>query len=118
MDSGGSGLRVVVGEVGRPVSVPLASGEPVRTGARGIDAGHFMEQLVPMVRALAGATGGVEWGTAVIGATGLATLGEGLRDELPGALAREFGVRTVALVADAVTAYVGALGARPGAVVA
>jgi len=118
VDSGGSGLRVVVGEVGRPVSVPLASGEPVRTGARGIDAGHFMEQLVPMVRELAGEAGRAEWGTAVIGATGLATLGEGLRDELPGALAREFGVRRVALVADAVTAYVGALGARPGAVVA
>jgi N-acetylglucosamine kinase-like BadF-type ATPase len=54
----------------------------------------------------------------VIGAAGLATLGEGLRAELPGALARELGVRTVALVADAVTAFVGALGARPGAVIA
>jgi len=118
VDSGGSGLRVVVGEVGRPVSVPVASGGPVRTGARGIDAGHFMEQLVPMVRESAGDAGRVEWGTAVIGATGLATLGDGLREELPGALARAFGVRTVALVADAVTAYVGALGARPGAVVA
>ena len=118
VDSGGSGLRVVVGEVGRPVSVPLASGEPVRTGPRGIDAGHFMEQLVPMVRALADEAGCAEWGTAVIGATGLATLGDGLREELPGALAREFGVRTVALVADAVSAYVGALGIRPGAVVA
>ena len=41
-----------------------------------------------------------------------------LRAELPGALAREFGVRAVALAADAVTAYVGALGSRPGAVVA
>ncbi|WP_406465165.1 ATPase [Streptomyces sp. NBC_01622] len=118
VDSGGSGLRLVVGEAGHPVSVPLASGEPVRTGVRGIDAGHFMEQLVPMVRALDGGGGDVELGTAVIGATGLATLGDGLRDELPGALAREFGVRTLALVADAVTAYVGALGIRPGAVVA
>ncbi|MEV6481965.1 BadF/BadG/BcrA/BcrD ATPase family protein [Streptomyces sp. NPDC051576] len=118
VDSGGSGLRVVVGGAGRPVSGPLSSGEPVRTGARGIDAGHLMEQLVPMVRALAGAdeVGGL--GTAVIGAAGLATLGDGLRAELPGALAREFGVQTVALVADAVTAYAGALGARPGAVVA
>ncbi|MFJ9893424.1 N-acetylglucosamine kinase [Streptomyces sp. NPDC091280] len=118
VDSGGSGLRVVVGEVGRRASAPLECKEPVRTGVRGIDAGHFMEQLVPMVRALAEEAGGGEWGTAVVGAAGLATLGDGLRDELPGALAREFGVRTVALVADAVTAYVGALGARPGAVVA
>jgi N-acetylglucosamine kinase-like BadF-type ATPase len=80
-----------------------------------------MEQLVPMVRTLADkaeASGVAEVGTAVIGAAGLATLGDGLRAELPDALAREFGVRTVALAADAVTAYVGALGARPGAVVA
>ena len=54
----------------------------------------------------------------VVGATGLASLGDGLRAELPGALAREWGVRRVALAADAVTAYVGALGPRPGAVIA
>ncbi|MFJ9243990.1 N-acetylglucosamine kinase [Streptomyces sp. NPDC101776] len=119
VDSGGSGLRVVVGEVGGGRrSGPLSSGEPVRTGARGIDAGHLMEQLVPMVRALAEKAEVSEVGTAVIGAAGLATLGDELRAELPGALAREFGVRTVALAADAVIAYVGALGARPGAVVA
>ncbi|MER7923460.1 BadF/BadG/BcrA/BcrD ATPase family protein [Streptomyces sp. NPDC096057] len=122
VDSGGSGLRVVVGEVGGGrTSGPLSSGEPVRTGARGIDAGHLMEQLVPLVRALAEASERSEpsdVGTAVIGAAGLATLGDGLREELPGALAREFGVRTVALAADAVTAYAGALGSRPGAVVA
>ncbi|MEV6512824.1 BadF/BadG/BcrA/BcrD ATPase family protein [Streptomyces sp. NPDC051642] len=119
VDSGGSGLRVVVGEVGSGRrSGPLSSGEPVRTGARGIDPGHFMEQLVPMVRALVDQAEVSEVGTAVIGAAGLATLGDGLRAELPGALAREFGVRTLALAADAVTAYAGALGARPGAVVA
>ncbi|MGQ4430122.1 N-acetylglucosamine kinase [Streptomyces sp. SAS_260] len=126
VDSGGSGLRVVVGEVdGGRTSGPLTSGEPVRTGARGIDTGHFMEQLVPMVRALTTLSETSEepaepadLGTAVIGAAGLATLGDGLREELPGALAREFGVRTVALAADAVTAYAGALGTRPGAVVA
>jgi N-acetylglucosamine kinase-like BadF-type ATPase len=77
-----------------------------------------MEQLTPLVRGLIAETGVDGLGTAVVGAAGLATLGEALRAELPGALAREFGVRTVALVADAVTAYTGALGARPGAVVA
>ncbi|MGW3307642.1 N-acetylglucosamine kinase [Streptomyces sp. NPDC001073] len=128
VDSGGSGLRVVIGEAGGGrTSGPLTSGEPVRTGARGIDAGHFMEQLVPMVRALTTLSETSEasepaepsdLGTAVIGAAGLATLGDGLREELPEALAREFGVRTVALAADAVTAYAGALGTRPGAVVA
>lgn len=91
---------------------------PVRTGPRGIDPGHLMEQLVPLVRASQQEAGVGGIGTAVVGAAGFASLGDGLRAELPGALEREFGVRTVALVADAVTAYTGALGPRPGAVVA
>ncbi|MFF9497520.1 N-acetylglucosamine kinase [Streptomyces flaveolus] len=121
VDSGGSGLRAVVGTVGEGGRGPLgrrASREPVRTGTRGIDPGHLLEQLVPMARALTEETGVDRIGTVVVGAAGLATMGDALRAELPGALGRELGVRTVALVADAVTAYVGALGPRPGAVVA
>ncbi|MFI5569626.1 N-acetylglucosamine kinase [Streptomyces sp. NPDC051740] len=118
VDSGGSGLRVVVGAGGRGPLARGASGEPVRTGTRGLDPGHLMEQLVPMARALCAEAGveGVE--AAVVGAAGLASLGDALRAELPGALGRELGVRRVVLAADAVTAYVGALGARPGAVIA
>ncbi|MEU7056090.1 BadF/BadG/BcrA/BcrD ATPase family protein [Streptomyces sp. NPDC046197] len=118
VDSGGSGLRAVVG---LPGSGPLAereSREPVRTGARGIDPGHLMEQLVPMARELATESGVERLETAVVGAAGFATLGDALRAELPGALGRELGVRSVVLAADAVTAYVGALGPRPGAVIA
>ncbi|MGY0065847.1 N-acetylglucosamine kinase [Streptomyces sp. QTS137] len=118
MDSGGSGLRVVVGAAGQGPLARSASGEPVRTGSRGIDPGHLMEQLVPMARELAAGAGIGRLDTAVVGAAGLASLGEVLRAELPGALSRELGVRRVALAADAVTAYVGALGPRPGAVVA
>ncbi|MFG1671141.1 N-acetylglucosamine kinase [Streptomyces sp. Y7] len=118
VDSGGSGMRVAVGAAGRGVLARRASREPVRTGERGIDAGHFMEQLVPLVRAATAEAGVPVPGAVAVGAAGLASLGEGLRAELPGALEREFGIRRVALVADAVTAYVGALGARPGAVVA
>lgn len=118
VDSGGSGLRVVLGAPGRGSTAPRESRVPVRTGPRGIDPGHLMEQLVPMVRALLPESGVTRLGTAVIGAAGLATLGDALRAELPAALAREFGVGTVALVADAVTAYTGALGPRPGAVLA
>ncbi|MER5790641.1 BadF/BadG/BcrA/BcrD ATPase family protein [Streptomyces sp. NPDC001980] len=103
---------------GREPSAPLESREPVRTGARGIDPGHLLEQLLPMARALADSYGLGRVTAAVVGAAGLASLGDALRAELPGALARELGVRTVALAADAVTAYVGALGPRPGAVVA
>ncbi|MFH8658997.1 N-acetylglucosamine kinase [Streptomyces afghaniensis] len=95
-----------------------ASDEPVRTGGRGIDPGDFMARLVPLVRALIAEAGPVRLTAAVVGAAGLASLGAGLRAELPSALAREFGVRRVALAADAVTAYAGALGHRPGAVIA
>lgn len=121
VDSGGSGLRAVVGTAGDGGRGPLgrrASGEPVRTGPRGIDPGHLLTQLLPMAAALTAETGVTRIGTVVVGAAGMATLGDALRAELPGALARELGTRRVALAADAVTAYVGALGPRPGAVVA
>ncbi|MEU1010890.1 BadF/BadG/BcrA/BcrD ATPase family protein [Streptomyces sp. NPDC005890] len=118
VDSGGSGIRVAVGVPGREPSARRETREPVRTGARGIDPAHLMDQLVPVARALAAEAGVGELGTAVVGAAGFATLGDALRAELPGALARELGVRSVALAADAVTAYVGALGPRPGAVLA
>lgn len=118
VDSGGSGLRVVVGTVGRAATARRESREPVRTGDRGIDPGHFMEQLVPMVRGLVAEAGAHRLDAAAVGAAGMASLGDALRAELPGALRQEFGIGRVALAADAVTAYVGALGPRPGAVVA
>lgn len=118
VDSGGSGMRVVVGTVGRGALARRESREPVRTGERGIDPDHLMGQLVPMVRALTAEAGFARLGAAAVGAAGLASLGDALRAELPGALEREFGIGRVALAADAVTAYAGALGARPGAVVA
>ncbi|MFF0777013.1 N-acetylglucosamine kinase [Streptomyces sp. NPDC003720] len=118
VDSGGSGLRVAVGVPGRPPSARGESREPVRTGARGIDPAHLMAQLLPLARELTARAGLDELSTAVVGAAGFATLGDALRAELPGLLVRELGVRAVALAADAVTAYVGALGPRPGAVVA
>ncbi|MFE2048241.1 N-acetylglucosamine kinase [Streptomyces sp. NPDC059459] len=123
VDSGGSGLRVVVGRTGDGGGgaeglARRSSREPVRTGARGIDPAHLLSQVLPMARELRAETGVDRLGTVVVGAAGLATLGDALRAELPDALARELGVRTVALVADAVTAYVGALGPRAGAVVA
>jgi N-acetylglucosamine kinase-like BadF-type ATPase len=121
VDSGGSGLRIALAPRGGPASaatVPHTSREPVRTGARGIDAGHLLEQLLPIARRLLADADGAHVRAVAVGTAGLATLGDDLRARLPGALARELGVRRVALVADAVTAYAGALGARPGAVVA
>ncbi|MEV7993317.1 BadF/BadG/BcrA/BcrD ATPase family protein [Streptomyces sp. NPDC086077] len=118
VDSGGSGLRVVVGDVTRGPLAARESRVPVRTGDRGIDAGHLMDQLVPLVRAATAEAGLPALGTAAVGAAGFSTLGDALRADLPGALRRECGIRAVALAADAVTAYAGALGSLPGAVVA
>ncbi|MFF3093315.1 N-acetylglucosamine kinase [Streptomyces cyaneofuscatus] len=146
VDSGGSGLRVALGRVDTdgPLFTTVCA-EPVRTGAGGIDAAHLLEQLLPaaaelLERAGGGGTGGSPGGVGgagnapghlggaggspgqvaafAIGAAGMATLGGRLRAELPGALAETLGVRRMALAADAVTAYAGAVGQRPGAVVA
>ncbi|MFF1378972.1 N-acetylglucosamine kinase [Streptomyces sp. NPDC058308] len=131
VDSGGSGLRAAlhvargarrsepVRSVGLTRSADLTrSAGPVRTGPRGVDAGHFLEHLLPMARALLEQAGGGRITAVAIGAAGLATLGDDLRAELPSALEQALGVRRTALAADAVTAYMGALGDRPGAVVA
>ncbi|GAA2617614.1 N-acetylglucosamine kinase [Streptomyces axinellae] len=135
VDSGGSGLRVALARpragpgrtAPRPVAVTSCA-EPVRTGPTGLDAAHMWGQLAPAVRALLAEAGAAEESgpaagdahiaAACVGAAGMASLGDGLRAELPGALAGTFGVRRIALAADAVTAYAGALGERPGAVVA
>ncbi|MFF0744748.1 N-acetylglucosamine kinase [Streptomyces sp. NPDC004111] len=123
VDSGGSGIRCAVVRVdggggdGPPVG-PVVSSTPVRTGPGGIDAGHLREQLVPAARELLARSGGRGFAAVCVGAAGMATLGDDLRARLPGMLEAEFGVRRVALAGDAVTAYAGALGARPGAVVA
>ncbi|MFJ6435265.1 N-acetylglucosamine kinase [Streptomyces sp. NPDC091416] len=120
VDSGGSGLRVALGTVAG--EAPLATSEcdePVRTGPSGIDASHLLDQLLPTVRRLLARHGGGDRiATAAIGAAGMATLGDQLRAELPAALADAFGLRQLALAADAVTGYAGAVGQRPGAVVA
>ncbi len=90
----------------------------MRTGPGGLDAGHLLGQLVPAVRELMKSAGADTVCAACAGAAGMATLGGELRDRLPAELRAAFGVRRLALAADAVTAYAGALGVRPGAVVA
>lgn len=142
VDSGGSGLRIALArastEVGSEASgapgaagapgagaegAPRAHGtassaEPVRTGPRGIDPEHLLGQLLPAARRLLAEAGADGVRAVCVGASGMASLGGALRAELPGALAAEFGTCRLALAADAVTAYAGALGVRPGVVVA
>lgn len=126
VDSGGSGLRVALGPAdGRAPVVTTRCPQPVRTGPQGIDADHLLSQLLPAVERLThDVTGGTTPGPAVriaalaVGAAGMGTLGDQLRARLPEALAASLGVHRLALAADGVTAYAGALGQRPGAVVA
>ncbi|MDJ0463722.1 BadF/BadG/BcrA/BcrD ATPase family protein [Streptomyces sp. H27-C3] len=118
-DSVGAGSSVGAREsVGVGPVWNATSRVPVRTGPAGIDAGHLLDQLLPMVRTLLDRAGAGAVSAVAIGAAGMATLGADLRAELPGTLARSLGVRRLALAGDAVTAYAGALGQRPGAVVA
>lgn len=124
VDSGGSGLRIALARAGADAArVPADAeraecGEPVRTGPEGIDAGHLTAQVVPVARELLARAGATEVATACVGAAGMATLGADLRARLPAGFGRELGVRRLTLAADAVTAYAGALGVAPGAVVA
>ncbi|WP_405782944.1 N-acetylglucosamine kinase [Streptomyces sp. NBC_00859] len=119
VDSGGSGLRVALADAAEPgLTGSVVSRVPVRTGAAGIDADHLLGQLLPMADELLGHTDGAGVSAVAIGAAGMATLGDDLRAALPAALERSLGVRRLALAADGVTAYAGALGQRPGVVVA
>ncbi|MEV5595485.1 BadF/BadG/BcrA/BcrD ATPase family protein [Streptomyces sp. NPDC052496] len=121
VDSGGSGLRIAVARADERDARPLASytsQEPIGTGPNGMDAHQLLKQLVPAAQDLMRDTGAGRFDAVCVGAAGMATLGTELRAELPGALAETFGVRRLALAADAVTAYAGALGQQPGAVVA
>ncbi len=135
IDSGGSGVRVAVaradasgGSTERPPtwsssptwSSPLiwSSSTPATVGDRGIDAESLLARVLPAARELLREAGARRLGAVCVGAAGMATLGDDLRARLPDALADAFGVRRLALAADAVTAYAGALGQRPGAVVA
>ncbi|WP_347232962.1 BadF/BadG/BcrA/BcrD ATPase family protein [Streptomyces sp. PRh5] len=143
IDSGGSGVRVGVARVdayggsaaqnpltGTPTpmsSTPLgwssppltwSSSTPAVVGARGIDAEDLLARVLPAARELLREAGARRLGAVCVGAAGMATLGDDLRARLPDALADALGVRRLALAADAVTAYAGALGQRPGAVVA
>ncbi|MCG0285789.1 N-acetylglucosamine kinase [Streptomyces sp. PSAA01] len=141
IDSGGSGVRVAVARVAAPGgpaeqsptrsspltwstsptwSSPLtwSSSTPAAVGDRGIDAESLLARVLPAAQELLREAGARRLGAVCVGAAGMATLGDDLRARLPDALAEAFGVRRLALAADAVTAYAGALGQRPGAVVA
>lgn len=119
VDSGGSGVRIAVARADAPGEpVVWSSAAPAVVGELGIDAGSLLARILPATRDLLRRAGADGIAAACVGAAGMATLGDDLRATLPAALAGAFGVRRLALAADGVTAYAGALGQRPGAVVA
>ena len=119
VDSGGSGVRVALSRAdGARTTAPAASDRPAVTGAHGIDAQSLLALVLPLATGLMDAAGADRIDAACVGAAGMASLGDDLRARLPAALAEALGVRRLALAGDAVTAYAGALGLRPGVVVA
>ncbi|MEU5027601.1 N-acetylglucosamine kinase [Streptomyces milbemycinicus] len=140
IDSGGSGVRVALARADAPYEGDGDGGEergggggdgpasglswsssvptPAVVGDRGIDADSLLARVLPAARALLREAGADRVAAVCVGAAGMATLGDDLRAKLPDALASSLGTRRLALAADGVTAYAGALGQRPGAVVA
>jgi N-acetylglucosamine kinase-like BadF-type ATPase len=119
IDSGGSGVRVAVARAdGTEASAPAVSARPAVVGERGIDAASMLDRVLPLTEGLLRTIGAGTLAAACVGAAGMATLGADLRAVLPGALTDAFGIGSLALAGDAVTAYAGALGLRPGVVVA
>ncbi|MDT0451056.1 N-acetylglucosamine kinase [Streptomyces hesseae] len=119
VDSGGSGLRVALAPAdGDGSALTWSSPVPVGTGERGIDAPDLLDRVLPAARRLLHEAGSPGCDAVCVGAAGMATLGDDLHAVLPGVLRAELGARRLALASDAVTAYAGALGQRPGVVVA
>ncbi|MGK5544441.1 N-acetylglucosamine kinase [Streptomyces sp. URMC 127] len=119
VDSGGSGIRVGLRAVpGNGPDLTWSSSVPAGVGGQGIDARGLLRQVLPAARSLLAQAGAQRCEAVCVGAAGMASLGAELRAVLPSALREALGVRRLALATDAVTAYAGALGQRPGAVVA
>ncbi|MGW2188311.1 N-acetylglucosamine kinase [Streptomyces sp. NPDC001667] len=114
VDSGGSGIRIALAPADGS-GPPLTWTSPAPAG---VAARRLLDHVLPAARDLLTRAGAQACEAACVGAAGMAALGDELRAVLPGALREALGVRRLALASDAVTAYAGALGQRPGAVVA
>jgi len=119
VDVGGTGVRASLATTG-PELATLSSVHqhvPVRLVAHGVDATTATRAITAAIAELAGRHEHPIAAVA-IGSTGLALLGDDLRANLPGAVARAASTATVLLCSDVLTSYVGALGRRSGAIIA
>lgn len=113
VDVGGSGCRVAVVWAGGRAD---GTGRGVEVGGGGIDVEEVATRVGDVLDGLL-ARGAPSPTVAAVGMTGLLTLAD-RPDALHDGLRRRLGVRTTAVVSDTVTALVGGIGLRPGAVVA
>ncbi|WP_265522355.1 N-acetylglucosamine kinase [Oerskovia flava] len=129
LDVGGSGSRLVARRL-RPAGPARRSGEglpgendvtltgrPVAVHAHGSDAADVVDELLSALRRDAPAVVHDGVAAAAVGVTGLATLVRD-PDQIHDVLRRHVPVPRTAVAADALTAHLGALGGRAGAVVA
>lgn len=115
VDIGGTGARVRLSDGRTTSEVVRAPGRTV-SGA-GVDSDALLAGLATALDTLRAACPHLRVEAVGVGMSGL--LGLTARpDGLPGRLAALFGAPRVVLASDMVTSYVGALGMRPGAVVA
>ncbi len=113
VDVGGSGCRVALVWPGGRAD---GSGQGVEVGGDGIDVSLVAERVGSVLDGLL-AQGAPRPAVAALGMTGLLTLAD-RPQALHAALRRRLGVSVTAVVSDTVTALVGGIGLRPGAVVA
>lgn len=115
VDIGGTGTRVRLSDGRRISEVVRAPGRSVSEA--GIDSGALLAGLATALGTLRAAHPRFRIEALGVGMSGLLGL-TAQPDGLPGRLAALFGAPRVVLASDMVTSYVGALGVRPGAVVA
>jgi N-acetylglucosamine kinase-like BadF-type ATPase len=119
VDVGGTGVRASIATTGPRWTTLASVHQPVavRLGAHGVDAATTTRAITAAIAEL---TDRHERPIAAvaIGSTGLALLGDDLRANLPGAVARAARTAMVLLCSDVLTSYVGALGRRSGAIIA
>jgi N-acetylglucosamine kinase-like BadF-type ATPase len=119
IDVGGSGSRLIATRLTLNASPLTLTGRPVAIGPHGSDVAEVVRDLAATFVTHAthqdGRTPAVV--AAAVGATGIATL---VPDPsvVHDALRASLGARRTAVAADAVTAHLGALGGRAGAVIA
>jgi len=116
IDIGGTGIRAALGDP-RPFA-QLSRTAGLRRGPRGVDGEATARVAAALVTDLltTGAAGPV---TAIaVGCAGAADLGDDLRAHLPAALWAVTGPARLVICSDLLTAFLGALGGRPGVTLA